>query len=275
VQLSFAAPHAKMLPFTTVYYMFEEDQPLIDDGQRADCGHLRIFLDGSGYQRMPDGKRIESSSFMLMGPHSTASRFVVRGPLRFVGLSLRARAWGGLFDCDASSLLNSGCDGAPLLAPDAMHLIDQLRPCTTIEEMVPMLDAFFLARAKSIPDQHARVNDAIAAWLKAAYFPDVETLFEACALSPRQVTRIANIYWGAPPKALASKYGALRTASLIMEGVGAIPEAAKAHYADASHMIREVKRVTGMTPRQLHTISNAILRFTLHESNFRELEPVT
>ncbi len=273
MQLSFAAPHQKMLPFTTVYYLFEEDQPLIDDGQRADCGHLRIFLEGSGYQRMPAGKRIESSAFMLMGPHSTASRFVVRGPLRFVGLSLRARAWGGLFDLDASTILNDGCDGAPLLAPGAMQLLEQLRPCMTIAEMAPILDAFFLARIKLIPDQHAAVNEAISAWLKAAYFPDVEALYEACQLSARQVTRIANTYWGAPPKALASKYGALRTASLIMESGGVIPEEAKSHYSDPSHMIREVKRVTGMTPRQLHTISNAIMRITLHESNFRELEP--
>jgi AraC-like DNA-binding protein len=273
VQLSFAVPHQKLMPITTIYYMFEEDQPLIDDGQRADCGHLRIFLDGSGYQRMPDGKRIESSSFMLMGPHSTASRFVVRGPLRFVGLSLRARAWGGLFDLDAGAILNDGCDGAPWLAPNALQLLEQLRPCTTIAEMAPILDAFFLERIKPIPDQHAAVNDAIAAWIKRSYFPDVETLYKASALSARQITRIANSYWGAPPKALASKYGALRTASKIMES-GVVPDEAKEHYSDASHMIREIKRVTGMTPRQLHTISNAIMRITLSEGNFRELDPV-
>jgi AraC-like DNA-binding protein len=274
VQLSFAAPHQRLLPFTTTYYMFEDDHPIIDDGQRADCGHLRIFLDGSGYQRMPDGNRIESSPFMLMGPHAMASRFVVRGPLRFVGLSLRARSWGGLVDLEASAILNSGCDGAPWLAPDALTLIDQLRPCTSIEEMAPLLDAFFIARIKPIPDQHIAVNAAIAAWLKSAHFPDVDALYATCDLSARQVTRIANSYWGAPPKALASKYGALRTASHIMESGGIIPDAATAHYSDSSHMIREVKRVTGMTPRQLHTISNAIMRFTLHETNFRELEPV-
>jgi AraC-like DNA-binding protein len=274
VQLTFAAPHPDLMPYFSVYYLFEDDQPLIDDGQRADCGHLRIFMEGSGQQRMPDGRRIESCAFMLTGPHATASRFVVRGPLRFAGLSLRPRAWGGLIDIDACDILDSGCDGARLFAPTSDVLVDAMRSCATIAEMAPLLDAFFRGRVKTIPDEHEAVNVAIASWLKASLFPNVDDLYAACALSDRQVTRIANRHWGAPPKALARKYSALRTASRIMESGGTVPDEAQAYYSDHSHLIREVKRVTGMTPRQLHTISNVILRTTLDETNFRELDPV-
>jgi AraC-like DNA-binding protein len=55
---------------------------------------------------------------------------------------------------------------------------------------------------------------------------------------------------------------------------GRIPAEAIAHYADRSHLIREVKRVTGQTPRQLMNNSSPVMRITLHPSNFKELEPI-
>jgi hypothetical protein len=86
--------------------------------------------------------------------------------------------------------------------------------------------------------------------------------------------RISNIYYGSPPRALARTYGALKTASSIVMNEGRIPDEAIAHYADAPHLIREVKRVTGQTPRQLMNSSSPVMRITLHPSNFKELEPI-
>jgi AraC-like DNA-binding protein len=275
MRLTFAPTHAHIAPFATTYYLFEDDQPLIDDSQRADCGHLRLFLNGNGRQNLPNGERIETTPAMLMGPHNRSSRFNVRGPLRFAGVSLRPRAWGGLFALDANTILNGGCDGAPFLSPLTGTVIERLKRCAVVDDMAPILDAFLMEHIRPIPPEHIAVIEEIRLWLKSTLFPDVEVLYAACALSDRQVTRIANRYWGSPPKGLARKYGALRTASHILENDGAIPAEATAHYADRSHLIREVRAVTGMTPRQLHTITNMIMRITLSEGNFRELLPLS
>ncbi len=275
MHLSFAEPAAPILPYVSVYYLFEEDRPLIDDSQRADCGHLRLFLEGDGHQNLPNGTRIQSSPVMLLGPHSVASRFTVRGPLRFVGCSLKPRAWGGgLLTFEADDLLDGGCDGSAGLKGQNEVLTARLKECETITEMAPILDHYFTGLIRPLPPEHDAVVEAIRAWLKADIFPDVEALYAVCKPSERQVARISNRYWGAPPKSLARKYGALRTASHILNHAGAVPEAARHHYADHSHLIREIKRVTGMTPRQLNTISNMILRITLDEQHFRELQPL-
>ena len=185
------------------------------------------------------------------------------------------RAWGGgLLKIEASDVLDSGCDGAGSFQDGETALIAQLAELDEIGEMAPLLDAFFLPRLRPLPAEHDAVVEAIRAWLKADLFPDVEALYATCRPSERQVARISNRYWGAPPKSLARKYGALRTVSQIMNCGGTVPDEARAHYSDHSHLIREVKRVTSMTPRQLHTISNMIMRISLSEEHFRELQPL-
>jgi AraC-like DNA-binding protein len=273
MQLTFAEPNPAIQPFVTAYYLFEDEASLIDDGQRADCGHLRFFMRGKGHQVLPNSMRLEATPAMLVGPQTVASRFTVQGPLRFAGCSLQAAAWGGLLDLDASTLCDSGCDGAPHFSGQLDSLITELDACPDVSTMGKVLDRELIKLVRPVPADHAAVNKAIQAWLKSQIFPNVDDLYAVCPVGERQVMRIANRYWGAPPKALARKYGALRTASHIMKTRKA-PPAAEAYYSDHSHLIREVKRVTGMTPRQLNTISNMILRLTLDDDHFRELDPI-
>lgn len=275
MELSFAAPHPTLSRYISAYYLFADDGVVIDDSQRADCGHLRLFMQGDGFQRLPNGQQFPVTPAMLLGPHAKASRFTVQGPLRFAGCGLRPGAWGGLFRLSADSLLDSACNGAPFVEADVGDLIRALQTCDTITDMAPLLDRALMQQPRPIPRDHDVTNAAIQAWLKSSLFPDVKALYAVCGLGERQVTRIANRYWGAPPTALARKYGALRTASYMLNHDGKIPADAAQHYSDASHLIREIKRVTGMTPRQLNSISNMILRITLDEQHFRELEPHT
>mgnify|MGYP000861507910 CR=1 FL=1 len=58
---------------------------------------------------------------------------------------------------------------------------------------------------------------------------------------------------------------------MIITQNGDLPPEALRHYADQSHLIREVKRVTGQTPRQLRTQASPTLRKALHPSNLWEL----
>ncbi len=271
MQISFAEPNPMLRPYIALYYLFEEDAVLIDDSQRADTSHLRLFMTGHGTQYFPNGNRVASASAMLVGHQSVASRFHVQGPLRFLGVSLMPKAWGGgLIPIEAKALLDGGMDGGVFFDNTHEALIDSMTQQATVAEMAPLADAFFLRHIKPLPDDHNQVIDQIGHWLKSSMFPNVDDLYAACSLGERQVMRIANRYWGQPPKGLMRKYAALRTASHILNA-GAPPPEAMEYYSDHSHLIREVKRVTGMTPRQLHTITNMILRLTLDPAHYREL----
>ena len=275
MQLSFAEPCPALASTVCIYYLFEIAYSKIDDVQRADVGHLRFFMEGEGHQNFASGKRLASHPVFLTGPSNQSSSFSVAGPLRFLGVGLLPQAWGGLLNGAAGDHADDAINGAALLDAPPEPLIEQLRQCTTITEMKPLLDTFLTPLIKTIPHDHSRVNETIRQWLSDSLFPDVDALYAQCALSERQVTRIANRYWGGPPKTLARKYGALRTASHIVMHEGEIPDEATAHYADRSHLIREVKRVTAQTPRHLRTVESMIMRVTLHPSNFRELLPRT
>jgi AraC-like DNA-binding protein len=275
MKVSFTLPGEAAQPYVSTYYLFEDDSRLIDDAQRADCGHLRFLIEGSGTQFLPIGKRAAMTPVMLTGPHSKASRFRLNGPFRFMGCSLRARAWGGLVAQTAEHMSESGGDALLFLRSPPDTLLQALKTCATLEQMVPFLDAYLTQQIRPLPAEHEAIIEAIRAWLFADAFPKVEALYAQCALGERQVTRISNRYWGAPPKSLARTYSALRTASKILTSGGIIPDDAIGHYADRPHLIREVKRVTGMTPRHLGTINDKILQLTLGANFFRELMPLT
>jgi AraC-like DNA-binding protein len=273
MELTFVQPAPQLARYVTTYYLFEEGYTLIEDRQRADIGSLRFFLEGSGFHRFRGGRRAPSHPVSLNGPTNASNVFTVAGPLRFIGIPLLPQAWGGLVRRDANALADDSIDGTQAFSRAPDLLIQRLSSCTTVAEMAPLLDAWLLPQLKPIPDDHKQAIDRIRHWLSDSIFPDITTLYAQFSVTDRQVMRIANRYYGAPPKLLARKYGALKTASHLFQNNGAVPDEAVAHYADRSHLIRDIKQFTGQTPSELRTISSRIMRATLSAENFRELMP--
>lgn len=274
MEWQFASPAPALAPFLGSYYLATTRHLTVDDLQRADTGHLHFFLEGSGYKDFP-GIRRQANLVSLSGPSSLYQGYALNGPARLFGISLLPRAWDGMVPCSGDSLTDRGCNAVELFGPSVIDLHDKLRGCETLAAMAPMADAFFQTRRPSLSEKHDSVIEGIRAWLTEALAPDLADLQDRFDLSDRQLARISNRYWGAPPKSLARKYAALRTASLIIAQDGALPHEALRHYADQSHLIREVKRVTGQTPRQLRTQASPILRTALHPANLWELQDRT
>lgn len=273
MQLTFALPSPALQRFIGVYYLLEEEFSLIEDLQRADVGQLRFFLEGQGYHAYANGERAESHPVFLTGPTNSSNRFSITGPLRIVGISLRPEAWGALVPTDAHKLADHATDAVPIMGSAIENLLISLTAYAKIADIAPLLDAWLIRRIKPIRADHQAAIDAIRNWLAEGEFPHVDDLYARSDLSERQMMRIANRYFGAPPKLLARKYGALRTASRIFVSGGAIPDEALTHYADRSHLTREVRIFTGQTPSQLKTVSSRFMRATLSPDNFRELLP--
>jgi AraC-like DNA-binding protein len=274
MKLEFADPAPALAHLVATYYLLSEEYSVMEDVQRADTGHLRIFLDGSGYYEFAKGKRYQSKPFFLNGPFTQHMRSVVQGPVRFIGVALFPESWGGLIGQSAADFTDHAVDAAPLLGDIVIPWLEQLQPLATIAQMAPVMDAWLMRMIKPVRADRRAVIKTIRAWLADSMFPDIADLYASLSLSERQVMRISNSYFGSPPRALARTYGALKTASAIVMNDGQIPAEAIAHYSDQPHLIREVKRVTGQTPRQLMNSSSPVMRITLHPSNFKELEPI-
>src|SRR3546814_12192628 len=90
--------------------------------------------------------------------------------------------------------------------------------------------------------------------------PNVDALIAETGLSGRQVERLTNRIYGAPPKLLARKYRALRIASSLSgEGVDWQDLMGDAFY-DQYHFIRECQSVKGQTPTQFPLVPKTLTR---------------
>lgn len=275
MELDFATPDPRLAPYISTYYRVFVDYPLIEDVERADVGYLRFMFSGTGFYDYGGGQRDPDRPVMLLGPATRTASYSVRGPLESFGCVLLPAFWGGIVEAEAHSHANRALDAVPTLGADALILFEALKRTRDVARMGRLMDTFLLPRIRAIPPDHLEVIDRIGNWLSCFPIPPVEELYGSIALSRRQVMRLANRYFGAPPKLLSRKFRALRTASRLIGTRGPVPEALVADYADRAHMIREVKHFTGMTPRNLQINSSPIMQITLHPDNFRSEAPWT
>lgn len=275
MQLSFAMPAPELAPYVSAYYYVYFDYPLIEDYERADVGYLRLMFGGHGFYNYPGGNRDPDCPVMLLGPASTTASYSVTGPLDSFGCVLLPEFWGGIVDAGADDYANRARDGVPLLGPESLDLFHRMNGMRDVEAMGRMMDALLVPKIRPLADDQRAIIGKIGDWLSCMPIPAPEALYAACDLSPRQVMRLANRYFGAPPKLLARKFRALRTASRLIGTKGPVPDELAEEYSDRAHMTREIKHFTGLTPRNLQINSNPVMQVTLHPDNFRAEAPWT
>lgn len=275
MELSFAMPAPELAPYVSIYYYVHFDYPLIEDYERADVGYLRLMFGGHGFYNYPGGYRDPDCPVMLLGPATSTAHYSITGPLDSFGCVLLPEFWGGIVDAGADGYANRARDGVPLLGAGSLDLFHRMKGMRDVEAMGKMMDAFLIPKIRPLADDQRAIIGKIGDWLSCMPIPSPEALYAACDLSPRQVMRLANRYFGAPPKMLARKFRALRTGSRIIGTRGPVPEALAAEYSDRAHMTREIKHFTGLTPRNLQINSNPVMQVTLHPDNFRAEAPWT
>lgn len=273
MKLTFALPAPALSAYVSLYYYVDFDYARIEDIERADVGYLRFMFSGSGVYHYADGHNDRSTDIMLIGPSTMVAPYRLTGPMRCFGCVLLPRFWGGIVDQRATAFANRASDACPVFGPEILTLFGRLAAMSTIDAMARAMDDFLLPKLTPLRSEDIAVIIEIGKWLSQQPMAAPEALYAACNLSSRQVMRLSNQYYGAPPKLLSRKFRALRTASQIIGSKGSIPDALADEYADKSHMIREIKQFTGLTPRQLQVNSNPLMQASLHPQTFRTQPP--
>src|SRR5690606_710503 len=85
-------------------------------------------------------------------------------------------------------------------------------------------------------------------WLEHSGDLSVDILADAADVSRRHLQRRMLDIYGAPPKAIAIKYRALRAASQMATRPTAVLSELLSDYADQPHFTRDFRRFVGMTP---------------------------
>lgn len=264
VQLDYRVPDADLQPFVTLFYHFRADIPVFDDVERADHAQLRFRLSpGGATYGFPDGSRQEAGPHHVIAPTTGALHTRADGPLLVVGMGLQPAGWNALIGIDASAMINRVLDGAMVFG-SAMDLASvAMRAATGIDERVAIAADFVRRSLRKESSDLLDFARRIDAWLADSPSPDLDVLMATTGLSRRQVERRCNTLYGAPPKMLARKYRALRAASALASGTATLDALLSEGFYDQSHLIREMKHFTGMTPRQIRREPTLLAQLTI------------
>ncbi|MEM8695765.1 MAG: helix-turn-helix domain-containing protein [Pseudomonadota bacterium] len=249
--LEFAPPPDDLQELVSTFYLFAADTEETQQTERADRAQLRFLLKGSGGYEFCDGAYMDAAPVTIIGPTTGPTIGHVQGPLEIFGIGLQPAGWGSLMGADAEGHTNRLIDAASIFGDGVMEAHAAIDAAETMAEKAAIGEAFareLLKDAESSPIWFTRIVDE---WLSGSASPDINDLIERSELSKRQVERMTKRFYGAPPKLLARKYRALRAASLLVRKDGDDSEPVEDAFYDQSHLIREIKEFTGVTPGKM------------------------
>lgn len=216
---------------------------------RAELAQLRFILSGrDGRCQFVDGTVQATPGIYVQGPTTGATRLTGSGKIDVIGMGLMPEGWAALVPMDASAAANRLFDAVDLLGPKVLAARDALCATTDFGERVAILEDMLVdLMAQTRPDFHVFVKQ-VNMWLADSVTPQLDDLLTRTGLTLGQVERRCKRYFGSPPKLLARKYRALRTAIAITHKDANLDDILTEGYFDQSHLIREMKHFTGMTP---------------------------
>lgn len=252
LSLRYALPALDLRGHFSSYYLFRADLPKVFDTTRADLPQMRFMLIGSGFYTFGNGRQINCPDAMITGPTMSATRFMADGPLLVFGVGVLPAGWTAMVGSSAAELSDSVEDANGVLGPVAGQMLDWLRDARSFETMCARMDIVLRLLVDRPRDQPLRWFTQVAdSWLMGEASPRIDDLMHETGLSARQLERLANRLYGAPPKLLARKYRTLRIASRVAMQDNSWQDLVDDAFYDQSHLIRDFKRFTGQTPRQL------------------------
>jgi len=220
------------------------------------------FVTGSSTIRFPGRDSCTSSDLTLNAPMLRAAPMVMQGPVLNVGASFTPLGWATFSGLPADEVHDTAVGAetvvprallAPLHAALAEIRADRLSPEDYARAVEDMIRQACAQSAHQPRGAHAVLVGAINDWLSSGFNPPIERLYDGTDLSPRQVQRLCRRYFGVPPGQLLKRFRAIRAAMLLAhdnlpsemrnEVIGA--------YFDQAHLIRDIRRYTGQTPKAL------------------------
>ena len=167
------------------------------------------------------------------------------------GAGITPSGWATLIGSDASAMVNRLADAAHLFGEIVVEARTALRGASDLSGMAAIGTELVRTLVRARDTRMLQFVHQVDHWLKADSSPDVEALVRTAGVSRRQLERKCKTLYGMPPKMLARKYRALRAAvALILDGES-LGDVLERGFYDQSHLIREIKEFTGLTPRQL------------------------
>ena len=265
INLQYQAPHDALTPFVSSFYRFEYQGPPMKELERADRAQFRILLKGSGRYHFIDGTECPTYPATLVGPTTAAMQTSTDGPTTVFGWGMTPAGWTALMGKASADWVDKALDASKIFGDALVELQMQLVDASDIDTQFAIGQAAaaeIFAMSDTAPFEFTSIVDR---WLLDDAEHHIDALANATGLSPRHLERITKRYYGMPPKKLARKYRAVRAAHLLAAGDSLDDTELGLSFYDQSHLIREIKQFTGLTPTELKAGSSILTEATMRE----------
>jgi AraC-like DNA-binding protein len=263
ITLEYESPPVDLIAYISGYYLFRTDDACYRDIDRADIAQFRVPLEGDGDTVGHDGQLAKNFPAMLRGPTISATPFELRGPATMFGVGLLPAGWVAFTGLPADKYVNITVNALGIFGSALSERLPDLQKLHSIGDLAALMNDIWRGMSRdpaAVPHWFIRAVDT---WLESSVSPEISALEVSTGLSRRQIERHAKAIYGSPPKLLARKYRALRTARAIASNAGEWQDFVDDAYYDQSHCIREIKEFVGITPGAIRDDLSRLVALTL------------
>jgi len=234
-------PNSKLIPYVHFYWLLTISAPSLNLEVIPDTA-VDLVLSPT----MPDFAA-------LYFPVNEKFQLPLQGPIQYAGICFKSTTATDLLDHDLDQLRDLSFGSDTISTIDISSLISAAQGLRSMADFSRVFDQFWLQRItpqKPRPQptrtlSHAELMVAVEESMGAGSIPSI---CKALAISERQFRRVSNELFGLSPKKLQN---VLRLQSALTELLTADSRQLQNYYYDDSHRIRELKRLTGFTPKEL------------------------
>lgn len=263
IDLQYEAPSEALGGLVSSFYRFDYRGNALHELERADRAQFRFMLHGTGRYRFASGAEFGTFPVTVIGPTTGPFESISDAPLAIFGWGMLPAGWAALMGNEAANWIDKAFDARRVFGDAIMVLRDQLIAAGDATGQFKLGNAAAAEIYRNVDGAPFAFTAMVDRWLVDNSDPDVETLIAESGLSPRQLERMTKRYYGMPPKKLARKYRALRAASRLAHGDSLDDTELGLAFYDQSHLTREVKQFTGLTPGQLRAGASELTKATM------------
>lgn len=253
-------PSADLAPYIRRFYVFEAPLPtdaVIEDFLLAETAFVRCLIRGDWAAETSPGQWNTAGNVVFFGANSRPLRVRVNGGFAVTGFAIRPRGWHALFREQHQTLSDKMMPLQQLWGPLAGTMMTGVAQAGDDDAQLAAMENALRERLADIDSPEvdmqmarfegiARTNSTIR----------VEDAAVSVGLSMRQLERRCLATFGLSPKAVLRRSRFLDSATAF-RGFSSPNECEldALRYFDQSHMNREFRRYTGMTPK---SFANAV-----------------
>lgn len=248
-------PSEALAPYIRRYYVFEANLPddmVIEDFLLAETAMVRCLLKGDWVGEVAPGEWSQPGRTLFFGANALPFKVRVKGSFAVAGFAIRPSGWKALFDEPHSTYADSLMPLQDVWGELADTMQVGVEAATDDPGKVAAMETAIMARLAQIdrPDADAEMArfERIA---RVDSTMRIEDAAQEIGLSVRQLERRCTQIFGLTPKAILRRSRFLDMAT-AMRGFSSPSEQdlAALRYYDQSHVTREFRRFTHMTPTQ-------------------------